>query len=73
MDGQVLLAPKHKSRVVSGASATPALLGMTCQKASSFWRRLTSASNTPPKIFVSLPGARSVSARSVVRDAARGE
>ena len=71
VDGQVLLAPQPK-RIVSGGSATPALLGMTCQKASGFWRRLTSASDAPPKIFPSLPSARSVSDRSAVRDAACG-
>jgi hypothetical protein len=66
MDG----VPQHKSCIVSGASATPALLCMTYRRASSFWRALTSASDAPLKILVSLPSARS--ARSVVRDAACG-
>ena len=69
MDGQVLLAPQRKPCIVSGASATPALLGLICRSASNFWRALTSASDAPLKIFVSLSSARSVSARSVVRHA----
>jgi len=73
MDGQVLLAPQPKLGILSGAAATPALLGLTYRRASNFWRALTSASDARLKILVSLPSARSVSARSVVRDAACGE
>jgi len=50
MDGEVFLVSRRKPCIMSGASATPALLGMTCRMASSFWRRLTFAADAPPKI-----------------------
>jgi len=50
MDGEVFLVSRRKPCIMSGAPATPALHGMICRMASSFWRRLTSAADAPPKI-----------------------